>query len=191
MWQEGRFVAILDACVLYPAPLRDFLLSLAEQNLYRPKWSALIQDEWVRNLLKNRPDLTEGQLAHTTSLMDKAFPDAQIQGFKHLIQGIKLPDPDDRHVLAAGLASAADVIVTLNLKDFPEANLQQYGIQALHPDRFITDLISRDQERASIAFRRQVKRLTNPPKKAEDVLEALTQNKLPETVSLLKQINRS
>lgn len=188
MLPSGRRVAILDACVLYPAPLRDFLLSLAEQDLYRPKWSRRIQDEWVRNLLKNRPDLTKDQLVHTTSLMNKAFPDAQLQGFKHLIGRIKLPDPDDRHVLAAAIASGGDVIVTSNLKDFPKANLQKYDIHPLHPDRFTADLIRFDRESASIAFRRQVKRLTNPPKKAEDVLEALKQNKLPETVDLLKQL---
>lgn len=188
MLYSGRFTAILDACVLYPAPVRDILLSLADQELYRPKWSALIQDEWIRNLLKNRDDLTEAQLVHTTDSMNEAFPDAEVQDFKHLIQSIELPDPNDRHVLAAACAGNADVIVTFNLKDFPEENVQKYNIEVLHPDQFITDLIHLDEENAFTAFRNQVERLKNPPKNAKDVLEALEKNKLYKSAGLLKHV---
>lgn len=188
MLYSGGFTAILDACVLYPAPLRDLLLSLADQELYRPKWSAVIQDEWIRNLLKNRDDLEKDQLIHTTETMNKVFPDAEVHDFEHLIQSIELPDPDDRHVLAAACICNADVIVTFNLKDFPEEHIQKYDIDARHPDQFITDLIHLNKEKAHTAFSQQVSRLNNPPKNTADVLEALEKNMLHHSAGLLKQI---
>lgn len=90
MLYSSRFSAILDACVLYPAPIRDILLCMAEQGLYRPKWSALIQKEWKRNLLKSRPDLKKIRLDRTSELMNNAFPDAEVQHFENLIQNLEL-----------------------------------------------------------------------------------------------------
>lgn len=188
MLHSRRLVAILDACVLYPAPLRDLLLSLAQQELYRPKWSVLIQEEWRRNLLNNRPDLSEAQLNRTSKLMDNAFPDAEVRKFQQFIQSIELPDPDDRHVLAAGISCHADVIVTFNLKDFPDASLQEYAIEAVHPDQFVADLVNFDEENSATAFHHQVERLKDPPKSPDDVLNALKQNELHKTVNLLTQV---
>lgn len=82
---SSRFTVILDACVLYPAPIRDILLNLADLEIYSPKWSEIIQDEWVRNLLKNRPDLTKTKLRRTVQAMNDAFPDAEIHSFEELI----------------------------------------------------------------------------------------------------------
>ena len=86
MIHSARFNVILDANVLYPAPLRDFLLRLAEQELYKPKWSARIQNEWIRNLLKNRPDLQRESLIRTQKAMNLAFPDANVSGYEDLIR---------------------------------------------------------------------------------------------------------
>lgn len=96
-----------DACVLYPAPLRDFLLRLARQGTVQPRWSDDILDEVFRNILKNRPDLSAEALANTRDLMNKAFPAARIEGYDALIPGLDLPDADDRHVLAAALHAGA------------------------------------------------------------------------------------
>ncbi|MGM3168841.1 hypothetical protein [Dickeya chrysanthemi] len=90
------YPVILDACVIYPSVLRDLLLYLGLTGLYQPKWTATIEDEWQRNLLANRPDLTPKQISRTRELMNKAVPDAMIAGFEPLIPGIVLPDPDDR-----------------------------------------------------------------------------------------------
>ncbi len=111
--------AFFDANVLYPSGLRNFLMHLALTGIFRAHWSAEVHEEWIRNLLKNRPDLTREKLERTRHLMDKALPDAPVGGYKSLIESIELPDRDDRHVLAAAIRCGASVIVTLNLADFP------------------------------------------------------------------------
>ena len=136
------YTALYDACVLYPAPLRDLLLQLALTGLFRARWSATIHDEWTRNVLLDRPDLTAAQLQHTRALMDAAVPDALGAGYEKLIPSLTLPDPDDRHVLAAALRGRCDVIVTYNLKDFPAEILSADDIEAQHPDEFIGHLLT-------------------------------------------------
>jgi len=99
----AAFTVFYDANVLYPAELRNFLMHLALTGVFRAKWSSDVHEEWIRNLLKNRPDLTREKLERTRQLMDKAAPDALVTGYQHLIPGLLLPDRDDRHVLAAAI----------------------------------------------------------------------------------------
>lgn len=99
------FVVIYDACVLYPAPLRDLLLRLAQKGMFRARWSEQILDEVFRNLRVDRPEPTEAQLQRTRSLMCSAIPDVMVRGFDELIGGLTLPDPNDRHVLAAAIVA--------------------------------------------------------------------------------------
>lgn len=178
-------IALLDACVLYPVPLRDFLLQLASANLFQPKWTRQIQEEWSRNLLVNRPDLTTAQLHRTITLMDAAFPDAEVTAYKSLIPSLILPDANDRHVLAAALRSRAQVIVTANLKDFPSPYLATLGIVRQHPDDFIRQLLEQEPIQALAAFRQQVAYLKNPPKTALEVLGSLRKSGLPTTADRL------
>lgn len=131
--RSSPFTAIYDACVLYPAPLRDFLMWLGLSGRFHARWSPQIHDEWKRNLLINRPDLTSAQLDRTSGLMDLAIPDGLVTGHETLITGLTLPDADDRHVLAAAIRCNASVIVTFNEKDFPASALAPYGIEAQHP----------------------------------------------------------
>ena len=131
-----RYTVIFDACVLYPAPLRDFLLRLSTTGLFSAKWTDQIHDEWTRNLLLARPEL-EDKLCRTRDLMNRAVPDSLVTGYEPLIENLELPDRDDRHVLAAAIRSSAQAVVTFNLKDFPKNALDQYGIEAIHPDLFI------------------------------------------------------
>lgn len=173
MIHSARFTAVLDACVLYPAPIRDFLLHLASFELYTPKWTDRIHDEWKRNLLLNRPDLKAEQLNRTVLEMKKAFPDAGVEKYESLISSFHLPDEDDRHVLAAAIRCKADVIVTFNLKDFPSNDVGEFDIEAQHPDVFVSNLIDLNPEKSVAAFRKQVSFLTNPPKSNEEVLESL------------------
>jgi hypothetical protein len=129
------FTVVYDACVLYAAPLRDLLLRVAMTGVVRARWSEPILDECFRNILKQRPDLSETALARTRELMTSAIPDCMIDGFDELVDGLSLPDPDDRHVLAAAIRAGAQAIVTFNLKDFPAAAVTKYGVEALHPSR--------------------------------------------------------
>ncbi|EPN6726712.1 TPA: PIN domain-containing protein [Pseudomonas putida] len=183
--KHSPFTAIYDANVLYPAPLRDFLMNLALTGIYRARWSASIHDEWKRNLLLNRPDLTPEHLDRTSSLMDAAVPDALVTDYDSLVEGLDLPDRDDRHVLAAAIKCNASVIVTFNLKDFPKAILGAFDIEPLHPDDFIADLWDLDKAAVLEAAQRQRISLKNPPHNVQQYLDRLLQQKLPETVKLL------
>ncbi|WP_409307716.1 PIN domain-containing protein [Pseudomonas putida] len=183
--KHSPFTAIYDANVLYPALLRDFLMNLALTGIYRARWSASIHDEWKRNLLLNRPDLTPEHLDRTSSLMDAAVPDALVTDYDSLVEGLDLPDRDDRHVLAAAIKCNASVIVTFNLKDFSKAVLGAFDIEPLHPDDFIADLWDLDKAAVLEAAQRQRISLKNPPHSVQQYLDRLLQQKLPETVKLL------
>jgi predicted nucleic acid-binding protein len=116
-------------------------MHLAMTGLVRARWSDGVHKEWMTALLRNRPDLSREKLERTRMLMDKHAEDALVTGYEDLIDGLHLPDPDDRHVLAAAIRGRADVIVTVNVRDFPEEALEPVGIEAQHPDEFIAHLI--------------------------------------------------
>src|SRR5262249_35754559 len=109
----GGFTAFLDASVLYPAPLRDLLLELAVSDLYRAKWSDAVHEEWIAAVLRNRSDLTRAQLERTRDLMNAHARDALVIEFEELIDVLDLPDPNDRHVLAAAIKGGEGLIVTV------------------------------------------------------------------------------
>ncbi|MCA9419011.1 MAG: PIN domain-containing protein, partial [Candidatus Omnitrophica bacterium] len=108
-------IVLFDACVLYPAPVRDFLLQLSVTGLFRARWTKDIHNEWIANLLESRPDLNLKQLERTRDLMNLAVPDSLVTGYESHIPSLDLPDPDDRHVLAAAIEGNAETIVTFNL----------------------------------------------------------------------------
>ncbi|MCG3470268.1 PIN domain-containing protein [Xenorhabdus bovienii] len=183
--QHSPYPAVLDACVLYPARLRDLLMHLGLAGLYQPKWSDTIQDEWKRNLLKQRSDIKPEVLEQTTTLMNTALPDANVTGFELLIEGLRLPDEDDRHVLATAIRANAEVIVTMNLKDFPPKILAEFDIEALHPDEFISDLFDLNHAAALEAVRQQRIALKNPPMSTDEFLYMLLKQGLPMTVKAI------
>jgi predicted nucleic acid-binding protein len=183
----SQFTALYDACVLYPAPLRDLLMHLALTDLFRAKWTDAIHDEWIRNVLKDRPDLKPEQLQRTRDLMNAHVRDCLVTGYEELIPGLTLPDPDDRHVLAAAIRAGADVIVTFNLRDFPDDVLAKYGIEALHPDDFVTYQLDLAPHVVCAAAKRQRESLKNPPKSVHEYLEGLERQGLVQTASALRQ----
>lgn len=182
----SNFTALFDACVLYSAPLRDFLMHLALTDLFRAKWTDEIHDEWIRNVLINRPDITKDQLQRTRDLMNSNVRDCLVIGYQYLIPALILPDMNDRHVLAAAICAGADVIVTYNLKDFPVETLKQYGIEAQHPDEFITSLIHLAPPVICEAAKRQRMNLKNPPKTVEELLSDYERQGLTQTVAALR-----
>ena len=165
--------AVLDANVLYPAPMRDLLMTLAARDLYLPRWTQTIHDEWIRNVLKNLPHVTPERLARTKSLMLEHIPKAMVTGFEDLIPELQLPDSNDRHVLAAAIHANADVIVTNNRKDFPIRILEPYRISTITPDAFVMSLVESKPEQVLASLRRQRTRLKNPPANQEDFLATL------------------
>ena len=183
----ARFVAVLDACVLYPAPLRDLLMRLALTELFQAKWSAQIHEEWIRNVLKSRADLTREKLEKTRTLMDRYAGDALVEGHEVLIPTLTLRDQGDIHVLAAAIHAKADAIITFNLRDFPERVLQPYGIVALHPDVFLCQLLDQDKDSVCEAVREQRLSLKNPPRTAEELLDTLEHQGLRRGVTRLRE----
>ncbi len=183
--RSSPFTAVYDACVLYPAPLRDLLMWLGLSGRFRARWSPQIHDEWKRNLQINRPDLTSTQLDRTSGLMDLAIPDGLVTGHETLIAGLTLPDADDCHVLAAAIRCNASVIVTFNEKDFPASALAPYGIEAQHPDLFIDNLFDLDQAAVIAAAQRQRAQLKNPPLDVDRYFDVLLRQGLVQTVKAL------
>ena len=159
---SARYTAFLDANTLYPAPLRDLLLSLAVDGLYHARWTVRIHDEWTRNLAMNRPELAE-RLPQLVALMNRIVPDCLIENYEALIDGLELPDAEDRHVLAAAITGHVDAIVTFNLKDFPGDVLGRYNIEAQHPDEFVLNQLELRQIDALAAIKAMRARLRRPP----------------------------
>ncbi|MDQ5965277.1 MAG: hypothetical protein QG625_1432 [Cyanobacteriota bacterium erpe_2018_sw_39hr_WHONDRS-SW48-000098_B_bin.30] len=190
---------VFDACVLYPAPLRDLLLELAglsqDKAWFRAKWTEEIHSEWILNLLKNRADLTLEQLERTKHLMNRHIDDCLVTNYEHRISGLNLPDKDDRHVLAAAIECGASIIVTANVSDFPQEILMPAGVAPMTADDFIIDLVQTYEEEGESALAESViaikNRLTNPPITWKEYLRcllAMPGNELTKTVELLQAI---
>jgi hypothetical protein len=182
----AHFTVIYDACVFYPAPLRDFLMHLALTEMFRARWTETIHEEWIVSVLANRPDLTRAQLERTRDFMNKAIPDCLVTGYRELIPGLTLPDPNDRHVLAAAIRAGAGAIVTFNLKDFPPKALQSYGVEAQHPDEFVMDLLDLDHRKVCAAARNQRRNLKKPAQTIAQYLKNLESQQLTQTRSRLQ-----
>ncbi len=182
----SNYTVLFDACVMYPAPLRSYLMYLANTGLFRAKWSEQIHDEWIRNLLKNNTSIKPEQLQRVRQLMNENVLDSVVEGYEPLIDGLELPDVDDRHVLAAAIQGNAETIVTFNLKDFPNAYLDQFDIRAIHPDEFLSDLYSIDAGSILRAAQNHINSMKRPPFTATEYLDCLQKQKLPNFVSLLR-----
>lgn len=158
---SASYTAVLDACVLYPMLLRDVLLSLAHADLYSAKWTPHIREEWVRAKLRDGPGRRD-QIMSAAEAMELAIPDCLVTGYEHVIEGLRLPDADDRHVLAAAIAGHADAIVTLNQKHFPKEVLDAFGVEVQTPDEFVLNQLMLDEVRALAAIKRMRERWERP-----------------------------
>lgn len=183
---RASFTVLYDASVLYPASLRSLLMYLGLSDLFRARWTEEIHDEWIRSLLRNRPELSAAALTRTRQLMNMHMEGAIIHGYENLIPSITLPDPDDRHVLAAAIYGRVDLIVTYNLNDFPATELNRYGIEAQHPDEFLAHLFDLNPHAVIGAVRQQRSKLQNPPVSPSELLALMERLQLPITVRNLR-----
>ncbi len=181
------FTAIFDACVLYRAPVRDVILELSVEGIFRARWTEQIHDEWIRSLLEQRPDIRPEQLQRTRERMNLAVPDAVISGYEPLVAGLSIPDPEDRHVLAAAVVARAGAIVTFNTKDFPPEVLDPFGIEAQHPDDFLIYQFDLAQGTVCTAIKRLRSRLKSPPMDVESYLDSLSRHQLPQFADQLRR----
>ena len=179
-------VVVYDANVLYGNTLRDLLIRLTQTGRIQAKWTNAILDELQRNLAANRPDIPEEKLRKLRLLMNSAVRDCLVEGHEPLIEGLKLPDPEDRHVLAAAIKAKARVIVTSNLRDFPAEALADWDIEAKSPDDFILDLIDLDGRVVWACVQQIADSRIDPPETVDDVLDALERAGLVESVAALR-----
>lgn len=186
MIHSVRFTAVLDTNVIYPVVGRDLLLWFAHYDLYTPKWSKHIFDEW--EMVMQRKGIDEAEAKKRTGKVNEAFPDAYVQNYESLIPLLNLPDEKDCHVLAAGIKTNANVIVTNNLKDFPEEYLQSFGLRAKSADDFLTDIIDLDHEQAVAAFKEMVLNKKHPPLDEYQVLDQLRKIELKDTANYLHSL---
>lgn len=180
------FTALFDACVLYPAPLRDLLLQLATTKLFRARWIDRIHDEWIKAASAIHPEVEPAKWARLRSLMDAHTEDCLVREFEPLIDAITLPDAEDRHVVSAAVKCRADVVVTFNLKDFPACTLRRYDLEAQHPDVFVKHLIDLQSGAVVSAVRTVRSRLRNPAMTADEYLLTLERQRLVATVADLR-----
>lgn len=180
------FVVVYDASVLFPSTLRDLLIRIAQSSLVQAKWTEDILDEMFAALRRQRPDLDPRKLDRTRSLMATAVRDWKISGYEDLLDSLKLPDPDDRHVLAAAIRAKAQVIVTSNIRDFPPAELRKWDIDPKSPDEFVRDQISLDRSVIYASVQQIADSWNNPPGSIEDVLDRLERSGLAISVAELR-----
>lgn len=169
----SRFRVVLDANVLFPIVQADLLLQLADRSIYIPLWSSGILDELVDSLIATGKTSEEKALRRV-SYMNEAFLDAQVHNWELLVDSIHgIPDPKDRHVVAAAIEGNASAIVTNNLKDFPQESLSQHGLHAVSCDNFLLDLYDLFPSRFRDALEEMQQIRKNPPISMDDLLISL------------------
>ena len=175
MIHSSQFTCVLDTNVIFPIEIRDLLFWFAFYELFTPKWSDHIFDEWEAVMRRK-------------GRANKAFPDALVQNYDGLIATLTLPDPKDCHVLAAAIKTNANLIVTNNIKDFSKSYLATFGLAAKTSDNFLADIIDLNPQEAVQAFRELVMNRRNPNLDEFQVLEAFKRNGLQHTADALRTL---
>jgi predicted nucleic acid-binding protein len=183
MIHSVRFICVLDTNVIYPLLVRDLMFWFAHYELFTPKWSQHIFDEWDK--VMERKGIPEEERLKRINVANKAFPDAMVNNYQRLIESLDLPDEKDRHVLAAAIKTNANIIVTENLKDFPNDYLASFGLSAKSSNDFLTDIIDLNPEKAVEAFRKLVLNRTNPDLDEFEILDRLRALGLKDTANNL------
>ena len=176
------FTVVYDACVLYPVRLRDFLLraGFTPQLNLRARTSATILDELGSALVRTGA-IPPDRWAPHRSQIEGAVEDFLVDGYDLLIDGISLPDANDRHVVAAAIRCQAQGIVTFNLKDFPAATLDAFDIEAIHPDDFCVSLIEQSAVACVELIHQQLSALVRPQISLDELTRRFERMGLPLT----------
>ncbi|MDX5339146.1 MAG: PIN domain-containing protein [Cyclobacteriaceae bacterium] len=186
MIHSVRFKAVLDTNVIYPLISRDLLFWFAHYELYTPKWSNHIFDEWKEVML--RKGLNHAEAEKRISVVNSAFPDALVKNYENLIPSLNLPDQKDRHVVAAAIKSNSNCIVTNNLKDFPQDILDNFEITVISADDFLVDIIDLNHDQAISAFKEMVLNRKNPKMDEFEILNQLRKCGLTKTADFLHSL---
>ena len=141
---------LIDACVLFPTVMREMVVGAAGAGGFVPLWSGRILEEWAR-ATRRLPEGAEAVARGEIALLRAAWPEAEVAVGEELVAGLSLPDPDDRHVLAAAIAGGAEVLMTLNRQDFPTRTLGRHGVVLREPDGFLSELLAEGVDLAAVA----------------------------------------
>jgi predicted nucleic acid-binding protein len=183
----STFTAVFDSNVLFGARLRSFFMELAMTGLFRARWSEDIHREWMTSVSEARGIPIE-RLQTTRECMNTAVPDGSVTGYADLMAALTLPDPNDRHVLAAAIRCGASAIVTFNLDDFPLSELSKFGLHTVHPDHFVRDVDFLDPGVVSETARTDWLHYQNPPLSIDDYIEGIKKAGLPMTAAHLNLV---
>lgn len=179
------FPAFLDTSTIFGAALNDLLLSLAERGLFRPLWSSGVFKELERNLVARGID--SDKVRYRIDAMRRTFPDAEVVGYDHLVEAMT-SDPGDRHVLAAAVRANAEVLVTFNLRHFPEEALEPYDIEARHPDDFLLDQIDVHEQATLTVLRAVVTSYERPALTFADYLALMRRANVPKFADRVERL---
>ncbi|MFV0375305.1 PIN domain-containing protein [Microbacterium sp.] len=171
-----RFPVFLDTSAVFGGALNDLLLTLAERGMFRPLWSAGVFEELQRTLVRRgiTPDAADRRI----SMMRSAFPDAEVTGYDELIPAMTC-DEGDRHILAAAVRANVELLVTFNLRHFPDDALEPYDIEARHPDDFLLDQLELREDVVLTVLRTVLSSYENPPMTVDEYLELLARAGVP------------
>jgi len=161
-------------------------MELALHDIFCARWTDEIHNEWIETLLARRGDLSRDALNRTRDLMNSNVRDCLVTGYEPLIAGLSLPDDGDRHVLAAAIECNADAIITFNLRDFPESSLEPHGVEAIHPDDFVSNELDLHEAIVCESVKIVRARLKSPPRTAGEYLDTLERQGLTQTVAGLR-----
>jgi hypothetical protein len=180
-------VTVFDACILYPFHLRNILVQAAVDRLVEARWTDQIQNEWIRNLVRATSSVQVERLSITRKLMNDALPAATVSGYEDYIATVNLPDPDDRHVVAAGIAAGATMILTWNLRDFPAKELKKFGLRKQTPDTLLTNVYEKVPDLIIGSLANARRNLSKTRVSASDFLDILANQKLAELASKMRK----
>jgi predicted nucleic acid-binding protein len=186
---SSNFTVIYDANIFFGALRRSLMIHLAQAGIFRARWTKDIHEEWMGNLRKRLLDIRIEDLQRIRGLVDDAVPDCLVRNYQAIAKGLELPDPNDTHVLAAAIKAGAQVIVTFNKRDFPSAILEEYDIEAQHPDDFI--LYQKEENLGLVIEKLRQCRLErqNPPCSVPEFIQKLRANDFPLTASWVEENN--
>lgn len=180
----ATFPALFDTNVLFGFHLNDVVLGLAERGVFRPLWSEAILEELSRNLAEH--GVPEARISRRLTAMQRAFPDAMVEGFEDIIEQMT-NHPKDRHVLAAAVRANCEVLVTFNLKDFPDDSVRSYDIEVVHPDKFLLDQLDLYPGPTVGVLRQLIADYSSPTLEMEDLLIRLSDAGVPDFASAVRR----
>lgn len=183
----ANFKVILDACVMFPYPVADLIMWQSETGMFHPQWSKDITDEAISGILRKYSGVNKKKIQARFDAMEMAVEEPIVKGYESLVNNIKLPDPNDRHVVAAAIKTNAELIITFNLKDFPKTKLEKFGIVAIHPDDFLCDLA--DIDKGLVLEKVRLCRMTykNPPYGQDDYIDLIKAQNLKRFANVLSE----